>query len=372
MAGLLETLGRVADPRARRGRRHELTCVLAVAVVAVLAGARNFRQIGSHAQDLPAGLLTALGARFCLRARARVAPSESRLRWVLQNVDAAALDLLIGSWLREWACRDVDGDLVIALDGKVLRGAWDHTGQVTLFSAVLHTGGITIAQIRIPNKTNEITQVGALIEGIDADYALITVDAAHTQVATAELIAGTKKWDYLMTIKGNQPGLQQAAIALLAPQVTSREPEHVTTERDHGRISRWSTWTTPATGIGFPHATQLACIRRDVLGLAGQPLTKEFALLITSATADRCPAPDLARHTRNHQTVEAGHWIRDTVWTEDSHQTVTGNGPQVMATLRNLAIGLLRGSGITRIKEATEAIARDRTRALPLLSPTTT
>jgi predicted transposase YbfD/YdcC len=341
--------------------------MLAIVVVAVLAGARNFRQIGSQAADLPQPLLRRLGARFHPLKRVFCAPSEAALRRLLQSVDAAALDLLVGSWLLEWARRDDGGDLVIAVDGKVLRGAWDTGGQVTLFSALVHDHRVTAAQIRIPSKTNEITQVGALLDGIDAEYALVTMDAAHTQVATAEVIAGVRGWDYLMTIKGNQPGLQQQAIALLAGQVTARPPEHTIEERGHGRISRWSTWTTSADGFDFPHARQLACIRRDTLDMAGQPLSKEFALLVTSADPSRCAAPAIHQHTRGHWQIESGHWIRDIVWNEDHHQPVTGEGPQVMAIIRNLAVGLLRLAGITKIRETTEAIARDRMRALPLI-----
>jgi predicted transposase YbfD/YdcC len=349
---------------------------LAIVVVAVLAGAANFRQIGSHAADLPQPLLARLGARFHLVWRRWIAPSESALRRLIQRVDAAELDLLVGSWLAEWARRHTSGDLVIALDGKVLRGAWDTGGQVTLFSALIHQAQVTIAQIRIPDKTNEITQVGALLEGIDAPYALVTIDAAHTQVDTAELIKGGKGWDYLMTIKANQPGLQARAIELLAPHVTRRKPEHIEQERGHGRINRWSTWTievsastqaSTQTGIDFPHAVQLACLRRDVFDLTGQPLTKELALLITSADTARAAAAELSAHARGHWGIESGHWIRDTVWGEDRHQSVTGDGPQVMATFRNLATGLIRLAGHTKIKETTEAIARDRMRALPLI-----
>jgi hypothetical protein len=106
------------------------------------------------------------------------------LRRVLQSIDAAELDLLIGSWLFERAHRDTDGLLVIALDGKVLRGAWsDDNGQVTLFSAMIHGVGVTVAQIQVPDDTNEITQVQTLLAGIPeiphSTRVMVTIDAAH-------------------------------------------------------------------------------------------------------------------------------------------------------------------------------------------------
>ena len=105
---------------------------LACAVVAVLAGSCNYRQLASQVRDLPQSLLARLGAGWSWFAWRYEWPSEATLRRVLQNVDAAELDLLIGSWLFERAHRDTDGLLVIALDGKGLRGAWcDDNDQVT-------------------------------------------------------------------------------------------------------------------------------------------------------------------------------------------------------------------------------------------------
>jgi predicted transposase YbfD/YdcC len=77
----------------------------------------------------------------------------------------------------------------------------------------------------------------------------------------------------------------------------------------------------------------------------------------------------LHTHVRQHWGIENKiHYVRDTIWREDAHQAYTGSGPQVMATLRNLAMGILRINGFTKIKETTEWIARDRNRALPLLA----
>lgn len=164
---LLEMLGKLADPRSPRGKRHELVFILACAVVAVLAGACNYRQLGSQAADLPQSLLATLGATWNWFRRRYDWPSESTLRRVLQSIDATALDLLTGSWLFERAHRDPEDLLVIALDGKVLRGAWTSgKGQLTLFSAMIHGLGVTVAQIRVPEGTTEITQASTLLANI--------------------------------------------------------------------------------------------------------------------------------------------------------------------------------------------------------------
>jgi len=130
---------------------------------------------------------------------------------------------------------------------------------------------------------------------------------------------------------------------------------------------RWSIWTASATGIDFPHATQVACIRRDVFDLGGVQLSKELALVLIDA--DRAGPAQLHTHVREHWGIEnKSHYVRDTTWREDHHNAYIGNGPYSMAILRNLALGLFRLNGIHKIKEAIEYICRDRNRALLLLA----
>jgi hypothetical protein len=190
----------------------------------------------------------------------------------------------------------------------------------------------------------------------------------HTQRATAQHLRGELGFDYIMTVKGNQPILQKEVLARCRSLVVTA-PAYIVEERAHGRIKRWSTWVTDATGIDFPHAAQVGCIRRDVLGLDGIPVSKEWALILTSSPAGHTSPVDLHTHVRQHWGIEnKSHWVRDTTWREDDHQAWVGNGPHAMAALRNLAVGLLRLNGLNKIKETTEAICRNRDRALPLLA----
>jgi predicted transposase YbfD/YdcC len=377
VASLLDMLKTVPDPREPRGRVYPLSFILAVALVATLAGASNFRQIRDHAADMSPSLLRKLGGTWCW-FRCRVGyPSERTIRRVLQGVDAAELDRVSGAWLRANARRDADGRLVLALDGKVLKGAWtDENGQFTLFSAMIHREAVPVAQVRVPAGTNEITQVKALLEVAVPDQAptgpdqrvVITVDAAHTQRETAEYIKNVRGFEYVMTVKGNQPQLLKAVSERCLPRLQN-DPDHVVAERARGQIREWSTWITDAAGIDFPGIAQVACIRRNVYTTSGAWIGKEHAWIITSGTADTISAADIHTHVRQHWGIENKvHYPRDTTWREDAQQTYVGNGPQTLASLRNLALGLLRLNGINKIKEATEWIARDRNRALYLLA----
>lgn len=370
-SGLLEVLAQVSDPRRRRGRRFALVFMLAVAVACVLAGAKNFREIGDQAADLPQDLLAALGGQPHPLWRRIIAPSEKRIRTLIQALDAAALDAAIGGWLRALAAAGkLDGLLTaIAIDGKWLRGVAD--GQVKLFAAMLHEEKVMIAQHRIPDDTNEITQVRELLEPVDLTGAVITADAAHAQHETAAYIAGPaaeggRESDYLLAVKGNQPSLQRAIYDMI--QATGKTaPDHVSVDYSHGRIIKRSIWVTDAGAIRFPHAAQVMRIRRDTYDLTGTALAREIVHGITSLDPGRGAPATLAGLTRGQWGIESVHWIRDVIFEEDASTGYTGNGPQVMATLRNIAISLLHLAGITEINRTLQRITRDRTRALLFL-----
>ena len=135
--GLLEVLAWVPDPRRNRGRRYRLVFMLTVAVACVLAGAKNFREIGDQARDLPQDVLRRLGGQPHPLLRKIITPSEKRIRTLIHDIDAGKLDELVGGWLRALADAGRLERLLtaIAIDGKWLRGVGD--GQVKLFAAQL-------------------------------------------------------------------------------------------------------------------------------------------------------------------------------------------------------------------------------------------
>ena len=325
--GLLQVLAQVADPRNRRGRRYRLVFVLAVAVVSVLAGARSFRELGDQAADLPQEVLARLGGTPHPLRRTIIAPSETRLRTLIQRLDADALDELTGGWLRALAeAGRLQGLLTaIAIDGKWLRGVAD--GQVKLFAALLHEQKVIIAQRRIPDETNEITQVRELLDPVDLTGAVVTAEAAHAQDDTAEYLAGERDSDYFLFVKGNQPGLQRAIYDKVTADCPG-QPDHVELDYGHGRIIKRSLWVTGADGIEFPHAAQVVRIRRDGYDITGAAISKEVVHAVTSLHAGRAGPADLAATARGQWGIESTHWLRDTAWSEDANTGYAGDGPR--------------------------------------------
>src|SRR6266542_4276419 len=129
--GLLERLQTLTDPRARRGKRHRLAGLLAIAAAAVLGGARSYTAIAEFASELDAATLARLGTWRRPYSDCWIPPSEATLRRTLQQVDADALDRLVGDWLADQQPPAQAGDqpAAVAVDGKALRGAVGPDGQ---------------------------------------------------------------------------------------------------------------------------------------------------------------------------------------------------------------------------------------------------
>ena len=172
--GLLEALAQVPDPRDPRGRRYPLVPVLAIAVCAMLAGARSCAAIAEWAADSPPRLRARLGLPGAV-------PDLATIWRVLTAVDPAALDAAVGSWVSaQLAARRHQGArVVVAVDGKTVRGA--RTGDGTaphLLACLDHGTGVVLAQVAVDGKTNEITMFTALLgQAGDLREALVTADA---------------------------------------------------------------------------------------------------------------------------------------------------------------------------------------------------
>jgi predicted transposase YbfD/YdcC len=351
---LLDLLAQVPDPRKRRGRRHPLAGLLAAGIAAVIAGSKSFAAIGQWAADAGPEVLAVLGA-------VRGPAEESTFRRAFTLVSADALDRVLGAWLHTRAVR-AGGRLVIAIDGKTVRGARDKEGKAPhLVAALAHGIGAVLGQVAVNAESNEIPAVRDLLKAFASlAGAVITIDALHTQSDTAQVIIG-RQADYMMTVKGNMPTLYKRLKKLPWAAV----PAFSAVSTDHGRRARRTIKVAlvPAW-IEFDGAAQVAQLRRTVTKKGRK--TVEVVYLITSnRNAD--PAT-LAAWVRGHWEIENRlHWVRDVTYQEDKSLVRTGNAPRVMASLRGLAISLLRIDGHPNIAAANRHHARDPQRTLKLL-----
>jgi predicted transposase YbfD/YdcC len=372
---LLGYLAQITDPRHRRGRRHPLVGVLGVAVCAVLAGARSLAAIGEWASDAPGQVLAALGTRRDPLTGAWRPPGEATVRRVLARIDADALDRAIGAWLAGQQPPPPAGPSplgrpphrTVAVDGKTLRGSGHHHPPVHLLAVMDHTSRGVLGQAGVDGTTNEITRFRPLLEGLDLADTVVTADALHTQRDHADWLVTVKHAAYLLIVKANQPALHHQLTALPWRDIPIADE---TRDRGHGRVEFRRLQVTTVAGLDFPHAAQAIRITRRVRSLRSRRWRTVTVYAVTSLTAAQASPARLADWIRGHWSIEALHHIRDVTFAEDASQTRTGTAPRAMASLRNLAVGILHARGDRNIAAALRRNARDATRVLPLLGIT--
>lgn len=362
---LLDVLAQVPDPRDARGVRYSLMALLAVAILATAAGMRSYAGFATWAASAPQDVLAQLGIRYRR-------PSEKTFRTVLSRLDAADLDRRLGAYFTALAvAQSVAGGalLVVALDGKTLRGARRAgAAAVHVVSVFAHHARLILGQLAVADKSNEIPCVRALLRLFGHVRLLVTIDAMHTQTKTAKLICSTLKSHYLMTVKSNQPSLLARIKAMPWTQVpvTFAEPS----ERGHGRIETRTLKTlTASRGIGFPYAKQIAEVTRERVVTATGVRSIETVYAICSVAFEQAPPKLIASWLRRHWGIENSvHWVRDVSYDEDRSTVRTGTAPQTMAALRNTAMNLHRLAGATNIAEACRTTAFSSNNALQLFT----
>jgi predicted transposase YbfD/YdcC len=344
-----------------------LTVVVTATVCAVVAGYRSYTAIAEWVGDVPAATMLALGIDPDRR------PSEAMIRRLLQALDPDLLTTLIGGWLatRAAAATAPASRRAIAVDGKTLRGS--RTADTTarhVLAACDHATGVVVSSMDVDGKTNEITRFRPLLDQIgDLRDTVVTVDALHCQRDHVEYLAD-RGAHWILTVKGNQPSLhhQLAALPWRAVPDAARD-----TDRGHGRREiRTLKIMSVSTGIAFPYAAQALQIRRRRRRLdEPKRFTTETVYAITDLRVHEARPAQLGAWIRGHWSIENKiHYVRDVTYDEDRSQIRTGTGPQVMAALRNAAIGALRTAGITNIAAGNRHHARDSSRPLALLGIT--
>jgi predicted transposase YbfD/YdcC len=370
---LLNLFSTVTDGRCDQGRDHPVAAVLALAAAATVAGMTGYRAIAGWIADVPTGVL----ADLYMRAGAAPAPAPGKTTiWrVLTHADADILDDAIGTWLSALSTSEpnIDGQALthLRLDGKTLRGAKDDDGNQRHLLAVL-TGppgkAVVAAQADVDGaKPRETITARDLLARLDLAGTVLTADALHTVKATAELIHD-RGGHFVLPVKENREALFDALDALPWRDIPIA---HSSTETGHGRITTRTVQVQPAPpDLPFPHVNQVWLIERYVTSLDGTPISAIAQLGVASTDPDLTSPADLARYNRDQWGIEVLHWIRDTLFREDQSRTRTHNGPRVMASLRNLAIGALRLAGRTDITEATRWACRNMNRPFTILNLT--
>jgi predicted transposase YbfD/YdcC len=365
---LLAYLATIGDPRRPSGRRHPLAAILAMAAAAVLTGARSMTAIAEWAQDAPQPVRAALGARRDAPDR-WVVPTEATIRRTLARVDPTALAAVIGAWLAD---RDRPSQQqrrrAVAVDGKTLRGASCDGRRVHLLAAMDHATRAVLAQRQVNGAPGEVPGLQPLLADLDLVGVVVTADALQTHVDAAEFLVTRKQAHYLFTVKANQPTLLDRCQRLAWHNVPILDR---TRDQAHGRVELRTLKAVTVRRFGFPHAAQVIQVTRRIRDLGTRRWRSVVVYAVTSLSHHQASPARLADLIRGHWQIENGlHHVRDVTFAEDACKLRTGTGPQVMACLRNLVIGVLSRAGPVNLAAALRHHARDPRRPLATLGIT--
>jgi predicted transposase YbfD/YdcC len=368
---LIECIAALEDPRRPRGVRHPLGAMLALAVAATLCGYRSYSALAEWGRTYGAEIGRALGF-----SRERT-PCAATFYHLFRRLDRGALEACLGHWvaqvLASLPAEEPPAVPGVAVDGKALRGSRKQGAPLThLLSAVSHRLGLTVGQVAVEDKTNEITAIHALLAGLLLEGQVVTLDALLTQHKIAQAIVDAEA-DYVMPVKENQPALHEAiALAFADPALLAEHPhsEASTTDRGHGRLERRELTLSAALAgyLSWPGHQQVFRLVRTRTDRRTGEVCRETTYGITSLSPARADAALVLARVRGHWVIENGsHYVRDVTFAEDHSQVRTGSIPQVMAALRNAAIALLRANGEANIAAACRRLAAHPWQALALL-----
>lgn len=342
---ILDHFSELDDPRSDVNRVHQLGDIVVIAIMAVLAGAEGPKAIGLWAQsnqqwlqerlDLPGGI-----------------PSHDTIGRVLLALKPSAFQACFQKWIASISTgasgkQDLD---VVAIDGKALRRSHDrknNLGALFIVSAWAVQRGVSLGQLATAEKSNEITAIPELIEQIDIEGSVVTIDAAGCQKAIAEKIVDGRA-DYVLALKGNQGNLYQAAMDYVVEAMESdfanvKFRSHVETLKGHGRtdeityyqltvpkdLPQRSSWKKLKTiGVAIRHSE------------SGSGETDEVRYFISSLPLS---IKRFAASVRGHWSIENTlHWCLDVTFREDENRTRNRTLAENLAWLKRFAISLLK------------------------------
>jgi len=338
---ILTRFENLTDPRIERTKQHLLLDMVAISLCAAICGANSWVDVEKF------GIAKRAWFERFLELPNGV-PSHDTLGRVFARLDTAEFLLCLQNWLRSLHLSLKEQG--IAIDGKTMRGSFDAaSGKSALHVVSAWASGLrlSLGQVTVDDKSNEITAVPKLLELLELTGAVVTMDAMHCQ---KETLAGirAKGADYLVPVKTNQPKLHtllaETFLAYGEQNYQARElKQHRTMERNRGRDEERIVYAAPPPAELQGHAEWV-----DVQSIVmvyrttrrNGKLLEETSFYLSSLPPK---VKRIARYIRGHWGIENSlHWILDVIFAEDRSRIRSGNGPEIASIFRKLALMVLQ------------------------------
>jgi predicted transposase YbfD/YdcC len=354
---LVEHLEQVPDERQARGKRYQMSLLLTLIVLAKLAGEQKPSGIAQWLQLRRQQLVEAFGCRH-----AQVPSLNTIRRKLRQEQVSQALQPVLGRFLHQ--CYGGQQSELVALDGKTLRRTIPKgkTQEVHLLAAYLPAEGVVLMQAAVASKENEITIAPQLLSALDLKGRVVCGDAMFTQrtMSTQIMAQGA---DYIWTLKDNQPNMKADAVQFFKPPRRApgwqAPPLPQTKARaiqlGHGRLEKRTLRLMPDEHgfLDWPGVQQVFQLKRRVTQLTTGEVSEETVYGITSLHPERVTAEQLLSWVQSYWGIENGlHYRRDVTLGEDALRMTNEIQAQVMATLNNFIVGLVRKLGFDNLAAA--------------------
>jgi predicted transposase YbfD/YdcC len=340
---LLAQFAALKDSRQAAKVLFPLPEILLLVLAATLAGADDFVEARAWGEERLAFL-----RRFLPYANG--VPSHDTLNGVINALDPELFKRCFVTWVDGLR---TDQPEFVAIDGKTSRRCHAKAkgrDPLHLVSAWASHQRLVLGQEAVAGKSNEITAIPLLLERLELAGALVTIDAIGCQTKIARAILA-KEADYLLAVKSNWPGLHAEIARYFQDAPASACDRLETTDGDHGRIevrrhvvSRDVAWLAgdrrhPGEPR-FPGLATVIMVEAAVERAGTTSIARRYYL-----SSARLDAATFARAVRAHWGIENRlHWVLDVVFRDDLARLRTGHGPENMATVRHMAVNLVRNA----------------------------
>lgn len=343
---IVECFEDMPDPRIDRTREHKLLDILVIGLCSLLTGGEGFTDMEVFGRAKLEWLKTFLELPSGI-------PSHDTFNRVFSALDPDRfLDCFV-SWV-QGLCTALAGE-VVAIDGKALRRALNEGAPIPyIVSAWASENGLTLGQVKVDDKSNEITAIPQLLRALELKGCIVTIDAMGCQKEIAAQIADQKA-AYVLALKGNHATVHQevqefftdaVAPCALEPAATvapGTMDSHQTTEKDHGRIETRRYWQS--TDIDWFEDKPLWKDLRSFGMIESIRRIKGKNSIERRYYLSSLPlnAKTFAKAVRQHWGVENPlHWVLDVVFSEDQSRARSRYAAQNLATLRRIALNLIK------------------------------